>query len=92
MIMTSGCAWLLGEPLGFGVKKWYFLKRRGRGSNPGFQASVHSSTPHLAFISSLHECFYFALLTPQILELEASWRLGKEATFTDRAGLELGRT
>ena len=34
-----GCARLLREPLGFRVKKWYFLKRSGRGSNPRPQAS-----------------------------------------------------
>ena len=34
-----GCARLLGEPLSFGVKKWYFLKRSGRGSNLGPRAS-----------------------------------------------------
>ena len=42
-----GCARLLWEPLGFRVKKWYFLKRSGRGSNPRPRASEEDalSTP-----------------------------------------------
>ena len=33
------CALFLGEPLGFGVEKWYFLKRSGRCLNLGPRAS-----------------------------------------------------
>ena len=36
---SGGAPGSSGEPLGFGVKKWYFFKRSGQGSNPGPRAS-----------------------------------------------------
>ena len=61
-----GCARLLGEPLGFGVKKWYFFKRSGRGSNPEPRASEEDalSTPLCpTWLSFLQ---YFRYLLPGI--------------------------